>query len=104
MPASKLQHRSHILNYHCTREALAKGIIKFVNMNGNDNTADIVTKIRVYNTWYTPTKPILFWCDMDFIKERFVANGSEKRSSIHPLSLNLRELHISTSSLILGIF
>ena len=50
MLAGKLQHRSHIINYHHTREAQAKGIIKFVHMNGNDNPADIVTKSRTYNT------------------------------------------------------
>ena len=31
-------------------------------------------------------KPHIFWRDMEFLKERFVARGSEKRSSKTPLS------------------
>ena len=58
--AVKIQHRYHIINYHCTRESQAKDIIKFVHMNGNDNLADIMTKSRAYNTWYPLTKPLIF--------------------------------------------
>ena len=50
MSSGKLQLRSHVINYHRTREAQAKGMIKFLHMNGNDNPADIVTKSRTYNT------------------------------------------------------
>ena len=50
IPDSKIQRRSQILNYHCTRESQAKGIIKFVHMNGNENPADIVTKSHGFNT------------------------------------------------------
>ena len=50
MLASKLQHRFHILNCHFTMEAKAKGVIKFMHMNGNENPADIVTKSRSSNT------------------------------------------------------
>ena len=38
MNASKIQHSYHILNYHLIKEAQAKNIIKFVQMNGNVNT------------------------------------------------------------------
>ena len=64
MPAGKLQRRSHIPNYHHTREAQAKAIIKFVPMNGNENSADIVINIGASNTWFRLTKPLLFWSDM----------------------------------------
>ena len=61
MPAGKLQRRFHILNCHLTREAQEEVIIKFVHMNGNDNTADIVTKSQAYNTWFPLMKPLIFW-------------------------------------------
>ena len=76
----------HILNYNLTREDQVKGIIKFVNTNGNDNHSDIVTKSCASNTWFAPMKHLLFWHEMEFIKERVVANGSENMLSTPPLS------------------
>ena len=68
MPTSKIQRRSHIIKYHCTWEDQAKSIIKFVHMNGNENTADIVTKSHAYITWLPHMEPLLFLSDMDFLK------------------------------------
>ena len=82
----KLQRRSHILNYHSTREAQTKGIIKFLHMNGNENPSDIVTKSRAYNTWLPLMKPPLFWRDMEFLNGKVVAEGSENRLLTPPLS------------------
>ena len=76
VPASKIQHQSQILNDHRTREDQANGIIEFVHINGNDNPADIVTKICPSNTWYPLANTILFWNDTEFIKDRVVAEGS----------------------------
>ena len=76
MPAGKLKFPSHIIKYHCTREAQVKGIIKFLHMNGNDNLVDIVTNIRSSNTWFPLTNPLLFWGDMEFLQVRVVAEGS----------------------------
>ena len=75
LPADKIQHQYQIINDHCTREDQANGIIEFVNMNSNDNPADIVTKICASNNWYPLANPILFWNDTKFIKDRFVAKG-----------------------------
>ena len=86
MSVRKLQRCSHILNYHRTWEAQAKDIIKFVHINGNDNPADIVTKICASNTWSPLKKPLLFWRDMNFLKEKVFSEGSEKSSSTPPLS------------------
>ena len=61
MTSSKLQRLSHILNYHCTREAQAKTIIKFVHINGNYNPDNIVTNIRASNTWSPLMEPLIFW-------------------------------------------
>ena len=85
MPSGKLQRRYHILDCHGTREAQAKGIIKFLQMNGNENPADILTKIRASNTWFHLIKPLLFCHGMDFLKEQVFAKGSENRSSTPPL-------------------
>ena len=86
MPAGKPQQRSHILNYHSTREAQENRINKFVHMNGNDNPADIMNKSRAPNTCFPLMKPLLFWCDMDFLKEKVVAKGRKNRPSAPPLS------------------
>ena len=86
MSSGKLQRRSHILNYHLTREAQADVIIKFVHMNGKEIPAGIVTKRCTPNTWFPITKPLLFLRDMDYLKEQFVAEGIENRSSTPPLS------------------
>ena len=85
MPAGKLQHRYHILNYHRTREYWTKGIIKFVHINGNNNPAAIVTKRHASNNCSHLMKPFIFLRDMDFLKKRVVAEGSENRSSTPPL-------------------
>ena len=85
MPARKIQRWSHIFNHHRTRESQAKGIIKFVNMNGNDNPADIVTKSHASNTWSPLVKPLLLLRDMDFLKERVFPKGIEDRTSTPPL-------------------
>ena len=68
MPSGILQFRSHILSYYFTREAEAKGIIKFAHMNGIENPADILTKIRAFNNWFPLMKPLLFLRDMYFLK------------------------------------
>ena len=64
IPDSKIQRQCHILNYHCNREAQAKEIIKFVHMNGNENPADILIKIRAYNNWFPLMKNLILWHDM----------------------------------------
>ena len=79
MPAGKLQCRFHILKYHRTREAQAKGVIKFLNINGNENPTDIVTKSRTSNTWVPLMKLLLFWRNMVFLKYQVVAKGIKKR-------------------------
>ena len=78
--ASKLQCYSHILNYHHTRESQTAVIIKFVHMNGNENPANVVTKSRTYNTWFLLIKPLLFGCDMEFLREQVFSEGIENRS------------------------
>ena len=83
--AVKLQLPSRIIKYYRTREAQVEGVIKSVHMHGNENPSDIVTKSRAYNTWSPLMNPLLFWRDMDFLKEQVVAKGSENRSSTPPL-------------------
>ena len=84
-------------------EAQAKGIIKFVHINGNDNPPYILTNSHTSSTWFPLIDPLIFWLDMDFLKEWVVSEGSENRSST-PLYLKIKALHSSPSSLILGIF
>ena len=85
MPASKLQCLSHILKYHCTKEAQVKGIIKFVHIDTNDNPGEKFTKSRASNTWFPLMNPLLFWLDVEFLQEQVVVKGSANRSSTPPL-------------------
>ena len=84
MPAGKLQRPSHILKYHCTREAQLKVIIKFVHIDTNDNPDETFTKSRTSNTWFPLMKPLLFWIDMEFPQEQVVVKGGLNRSSAPP--------------------
>ena len=42
--------------------------------------------IHASKTWFPLIKPLLSWCDMDFIKEQVVSEGGETRPSTPPLS------------------
>ena len=84
VPAGKLQRRYHILNCHRSRVSRAKGILKFVHMDGNENLYDIVTRGRKSKTWLPLMKPLLLWHDMEFLKERVFAEGIRNRSSTPP--------------------
>ena len=75
--AGKLQRHSHILNYHHIWESQSKGIIKYVHMNVNENLDDAVTKGRASITCFSLIEHILFWSDIDFLKERVVSEVSE---------------------------
>ena len=55
------------------------GIINFVYMNGNMNTANTMIWSRASNTWLLLMKPLLFWRGMEFLKEQVVAEGIENR-------------------------
>ena len=57
-----------------------------MHRNFNENPADIVIKSRAYNTWSPLIKTLLFWCDMDLLKERVVAEGIENMTTTPPLS------------------
>ena len=47
-----------------------------MHMNGNNNPDDIVTKSHAYNTWFPLMKLLVFWPDIDFLKELVVSKGS----------------------------
>ena len=80
-----------------------RALSKFVHRNGNDNPDDIVTNSCASNTWFPLMKPLIFWSDMDFIKERVVPR-EVKTCRQYRLYLKLRALHSSPSRFILGIF
>ena len=44
LPHAKLAKRWHALSFHCCREAIAAGILRFVHVNSEDNAADILSK------------------------------------------------------------
>ena len=42
--SSQLKKKHNAVAYHCVREAIAAGIIRFAHVDSKDNIADIMTK------------------------------------------------------------
>ena len=61
LPHSSLTKRHHALSYHFVREAVASGILQFINISGKDNAADILTKACGYQVLWPHLQPLLFW-------------------------------------------
>ena len=43
-PVGKLTRRTHLINYHRTREAQATGVVRFVHMSGEENPSDVLSR------------------------------------------------------------
>ena len=65
IPDDTLKKRHNALSYHRVREAIAANIIKFIHIDGDKNSADILTKPLPSAQWYPIMKPILHWLDKD---------------------------------------
>ena len=60
MPSSVLKKKHNACSYHCVREAIAAGIIKFSHIPSEDNYADLLTKALPNATFHQLLKPLLF--------------------------------------------
>ena len=60
LPSSQLKKKHNAVAYHCVREAIAAGIIRFAHVDSKDNIADIMTKSVDKETFYKLTKLCLF--------------------------------------------
>ena len=105
VPAGKLQRQSLILNFHRTWEVQAKGVIKFVHMNADENPEGILTNSRASNTQFPIIKPLFLWHDVYFLRKLvFVGGGWLITGRQHPLFIKLKSLLSNRLNLTCGKF
>jgi hypothetical protein len=63
IPHSPLSKRHNALAYHRVREAVAKGVVYFVKIDGKQNPADCLTKFAAHHVFWPIVKVILFDTD-----------------------------------------
>ena len=61
IPSSTLKKRHNAIAFHRVREAVAAKIIIFLKIDGTENPADILTKLRSNREWFPLMKPMIFW-------------------------------------------
>ena len=61
LPHAKLHKRHTMLSYHCVREAIASGMVKFFHIPGEINPADILSKRWGHQQIWKQLQPLLFW-------------------------------------------
>ena len=61
LPHSALNKRHNALSYHRVREAVAAGIVKFIHMFGESNSANVLRKHCAHPQLWPLIEPILFW-------------------------------------------
>ena len=60
LPSSVLKKKHCAIGYHCVREAIAAGIMRFAHIPSTENIADIMTKPLANQQFHTLTKQVLF--------------------------------------------
>ena len=60
MPSLALKKKHNAIAYHCARESIAAGIIKFIHIPSTENLADFLTKPLPSTKIYPLTKAVLF--------------------------------------------
>ena len=61
LPHAKLHKRHSMLSYHCIREAITSGMVKFFHIPGEINPADILGKHWGHQQIWKQLQPLLFW-------------------------------------------
>ena len=61
IPHSVLKKRHNALSYYRVREAIAANIMHFLHLDGNENCANILTKIQAHTKIWPLIEPLLFW-------------------------------------------
>ena len=61
IPHSSLSKRWNALSYHCCREAVATGIVRFEFLPGRENPSDILTKNLPWAKAHVFVEPLLLW-------------------------------------------
>ena len=63
IPEDTLKKRHNVLSYHSVRETIAVKVLKFHNISGKENPADVLTKSLPSAVWWPLMKHILHWPD-----------------------------------------
>ena len=61
MPKARLHKRHDIISFHRIREAVAAKVLHFIHMQGENNPADVLSKLWGYQSIHTCLKAMLFW-------------------------------------------
>ena len=61
IPDSQLGRRRLALSYHCVREAVASGMVKFHHIPGEINPADLLSKHWSHAELYPRIRTLFFW-------------------------------------------
>ena len=61
IPSSSLKKRHNMLSYHRVREAIAADIIRMIHIPGDENPADVLTKILGHGPLYKLTRRFIFY-------------------------------------------
>jgi len=71
IPSSSMKKRHIILSFHKSREAVASGAVYYGFLKGEDNIADILSKLWSYQCVWKRLQALLFWSGdtMELIKK-----------------------------------
>jgi hypothetical protein len=61
IPDSQLGHRHLALSYHCVREAMASGMVKFYHIPGEISPSDLLSKHWGHAELHPRIRTLLFW-------------------------------------------
>jgi len=84
IPHSQLQKRHNFLAYHCIREAIAAGIIRFYHVTTDKNLADIGMKFMSGLKLQSLTQPLLFMAG--YIRSIYDQSGRQS-NNVHWLDV-----------------
>ena len=59
--STSLKKRHNILSYHCISKAISADMIQAIHISGDENPADVLTKILGHGPLYKPTKRFIFY-------------------------------------------
>ena len=73
MPSSCMKKRHIILSFHKVREAVASGCVYYGFLKGEDNVADVLSKLWSYQCVWKRLQALLFWSGntMDLFNKEF---------------------------------
>jgi hypothetical protein len=83
IPLSVLKKKYLACGYHCVREAMAAGTLRFTYIPSAENRADILTKQMPKHIFYPLVKKMLFRARVNF-KEPLIPCGVRIEKNFYP--------------------